>query len=120
MKTIKIHGDEWEIEYVKAMLASVRKQRFEKAEWHPRDALVRNDGSRATIYTGQPFDSAQYQIGKGAWDHDHCEVCNWTFHGSATPANITGYFNGYNWLCTECYERFIEGNELEEPDGGGK
>ena len=113
MRTIKIHGDNWDIDYIKAMLSTVRQQRFEKAQWQSRDALVSKDGSRATIYTGQPFDAAKFTIQKNFWDHDHCEVCNWTFSTFEGPDHTAGYLNGYNWLCSECHDRFVVGNELK-------
>jgi hypothetical protein len=112
MKSVKIHGDDWDLGYVLAMLKNVKRDKLIKAKWEPRDALVRLDGSRATIYTGQDFDPAQYQIKRKFWDHDHCQVCNWTLFASDDPGHVNGYTDGYNWLCTECNQKFVEGKEF--------
>jgi hypothetical protein len=55
METITIRGDGWEVDYLRCMLRGLRPGAFTKQKWAPRDALVTNDGRRATIYTGQPF-----------------------------------------------------------------
>jgi hypothetical protein len=114
IKTIKIHGDDWDIEYILKMLEDVKRDKLVSARWQPRDALVRADGSRATIYTGQDFDPAQYEIKRAFWDHDHCQVCMWTFSKSDDMEKTDGYTDGYNWLCKECHRRFIEGRELDQ------
>ncbi len=114
MKTIKIHSDDWNFDYVLAMLEGVKRDKLVRATWQPRDALVRLDGSRATIYTGQTFDPKQFEIKREFWDHDHCQVCMWTFSKSEDPEKTDGYTDGYNWLCMECHRRFIDGHELDQ------
>jgi len=107
MKTITIRGEKWDVEYVQSMLHGMQPGEFQRTAWTRRDALVAKDGSRATIYTGQPFDSSNMTIKHDYWDHDHCEVCNWLFIDTEGVEHSSGYFNGYNWLCDECYRLFI-------------
>ena len=45
-------------------------------------------------------------------DHKHCLVCWWAMYASDDEARCQGYEAEDNWLCVECYTRFIRGNEL--------
>lgn len=112
MKTITIRGEEWEVDYALCMLRGMQDGSFHPAEWAPRDALVRKDGTRATIYCGQEYDPAEMTIEKGGWDHSHCEVCNWEFMDALGKDHTHGYFNGYNWLCDACYRLFVLDDRL--------
>jgi len=107
MNTINIRGDEWEVDYLLAMLSTMKPGKFQKQGWTPRDALVSNDGRLYTIYTGQTFDPDKMTLCKGFWGHDHCEACNWELNDFQGEEHAVGYFNGYNWLCEECYRLFV-------------
>jgi hypothetical protein len=114
MKNIIIRGEAWDALYIAAMLDGLKNKHFEEKHWFPHDALVSKDGKRATVFTGQVFDANEYSLQRKFWDHDHCEVCNWELHKSKDPEHANGYFNGYNWLCRECYARFLAGTELTD------
>ncbi|MDD4059868.1 MAG: hypothetical protein PHW08_04085 [Kiritimatiellae bacterium] len=112
-KTITIREDEWEVDYLLAMLDGITPDEFHKQRWAPRDALVMKDGSRATIYTGQPFDPEKKTIQRAFWDHDHCLACNWVLIDTQGEEHIVGYTDGYNWLCEECYRLLIKEDQLK-------
>jgi hypothetical protein len=42
----------------------------------------------------------------GGWDHEHCALC-WQKISGIAGANQSGYTDGRDWLCTDCYEKFI-------------
>ena len=113
MKTVTIRDEEWDTEYVSAMLSGMRDGEFHRATWSSRDALVTKDGVCATVYTGQRYDSNKMELRRSFWDHDHCEVCNWLLTDSQGEEHSVGYFNGYNWLCEECYRLFIDERKAE-------
>ena len=54
--------------------------------------------------------------------HDHCQVCWWTLFDSEEAESGVGYVNENNcWLCTECYEQFINQNHnkvVQSPSAG--
>ncbi len=38
----------------------------------------------------------------------YCNLCRWELFASKdAPDHATGYTNGRDWLCTECYDKFI-------------
>jgi hypothetical protein len=52
-------------------------------------------------------DSAKFEVLKKGWTKDHCAVCRWElFESKDDPEYGTGYTNGRDWLCMECYEKF--------------
>ena len=50
-------------------------------------------------------DAANFELVKGKWTLDHCAVCRWELY-EAEDDHGAGYFNGRDWICTECYEKF--------------
>ena len=109
---IKIRDADWQEEYILIMLRRMKPGAFLRSKWEPRDVLYAKDGSRSTIYTGQAYDPEIMTLRLKAWDHDHCEACNWELIDSQGDDHAYGYFNGYNWLCDECYRLFIVEDRL--------
>jgi len=42
---------------------------------------------------------------KDGWKKDLCAICRWELF-EAEDDHGTGFTNGRDWLCTECYEKF--------------
>ncbi len=38
----------------------------------------------------------------------YCEICCWELKQSENIEHSTGYFNGQDWVCSECYENLIK------------
>jgi len=113
MNTIKLHNEEWSLDYIAQVLNRARDGlKFKKENWQPRDALVSKNGIQDTIYTGQEYDKKQFHLVKDRWDHDHCLICNWKFYQSKKQEIIEGYTNGYNWVCIECFEKVLNNKEI--------
>jgi hypothetical protein len=72
-----------------------------------RDALVQRTGT-ASLYVGQQYDPAYYDLVHGGWNHDHCEICWWTLSDGGDEEHSVGYTDGQRWICSECYNQFIE------------
>jgi hypothetical protein len=45
-------------------------------------------------------------LDKGAWDHERCALC-WQTISEYPTDQQEGYFDGGNWLCMECYSKYI-------------
>ncbi len=43
---------------------------------------------------------------KNAWNHEHCSLC-WETISEETNFQQEGYTNGNDWLCIECYNKYI-------------
>jgi hypothetical protein len=104
---IEIHGELWGAASVIELGEYYARFDWEKRRWLSRDALVRRSNRMLRLYTGQSYDSEQFDLVKGGWDEDHCAICTWKLCESDSAAHGEGYTNGQDWLCTECYERFV-------------
>jgi|SRR6185503_4475331 len=110
--TVLLHGDEWLIEHIRDEIAWSRsKTGWVLTPWKNRPALV--DKNHSSPFTGQVLRNAAQRVDPEGWDHDHCEICWWKLMEGDNPSRSAGYtFNGRNWLCTECYEKFVAPERL--------
>jgi len=53
-------------------------------------------------------DSTNFRLVAGGWKKDECLICRWELFCSEDDLEHgVGYTNGRDWLCTECYEKFL-------------
>jgi hypothetical protein len=50
-------------------------------------------------------ESLNFELIKGGWKKDRCTICCWELFESQDDHG-TGYSNGRDWLCLECYDKF--------------
>jgi hypothetical protein len=44
---------------------------------------------------------------------DNCLICRWELHESEDlPEHSVAFTNGRDWICMECYEKFLEGPDF--------
>ena len=100
--------------------AFVRTLGFVRRPYSDQDMLLALEPNDAgcyvsSVYHGEPFDSAQYRLVRGGWDHEHCYLCCakvlpgdewWTTH----PANYDNEIG----LCSECYTSQTEKGKGEK------
>jgi hypothetical protein len=63
------------IRRVFASCPSLRTKKPMDRDTLPPDSRDGGEWYRSTPYTGQPFDSEEYELVEGGWDHEHCDVC---------------------------------------------
>jgi len=110
-ETLEIHGSRWNVDYVRDAIQLCRAYNWHwhKADWKPRDVAVERKTRRVSFDLGLASDSATFELVKGGWKKDHCFICRWELFESQDDASHgTGYTNGHDWLCTECYTKFWE------------
>lgn len=49
-------------------------------------------------------------VDANAWDHEHCSLC-WQKISENPADRQEGYRDGDDWLCVECYNKYIRGQE---------
>jgi len=110
-ETVEIHGSPWNVDYVRAavQLSRAYNWHWHKTAWKARDIAVERKTGRVSFDLGLAADSANFELVKAGWKKDHCFICRWELFESKDDAEHgTGYTNGHDWLCTECYTKFWE------------
>jgi hypothetical protein len=104
---VEIHGELWNASFVRELSEYFGKFHWENRQWAARDALLYRADSGLHLYSGQPYDHEKADLLKGGWSEDHCAICRWKLIDSESPEHREGFTNGQDWLCKECYERFV-------------
>ncbi|MGD0180569.1 MAG: Clp protease N-terminal domain-containing protein [Terriglobales bacterium] len=113
--TVEIHGSAWHASYVRKAIDRCRKYswHWHKCPWRPRDIVIDLKSGAFSFVLELAEDSANFRLVKGGWTKDHCAVCRWElFESKDDPERGTGYTNGRDWLCTQCYEKFWKGPDF--------
>lgn len=87
-------------------LVEDRSRKWRRQRFQPSDAVeYRLDGKR--IDTRARADApAGGTLVPDAWDHEHCALC-WGTISPHTGDGHEGYTDGADWLCVECFARYV-------------
>jgi len=104
---ITIHGSSFHREAIRRAISRCREYNWhwQKAQWQPRDVLIHQRSHRVSFDLSLASDTENFEVAKGGWTKDHCAICRWELFASADDHG-TGYTNGREWICVECYDRF--------------
>ncbi len=74
-----------------------------ESRWYPVEG-----GHRVLIrdFNDLTYDSALFTIEKGAWAHEHCDICDERIP-QMTLCYVTGVDEPYHLLCVKCYEEKV-------------
>jgi hypothetical protein len=107
LEIVEIHGEEWDAGYFKEQLPKLRKFAWRKRQWRPLDILVEISSGRIFFDMALKEDVA-FKLVVGGWPRELCSLCHWELNADGGPEHASGYTNGREWLCTECYEKFLK------------
>lgn len=104
---VTIHGLPFKLEDVLGEVRRCRLHRWHwhKASWKPRDCVTQRQSDKVSLDLTLAEDSVNFEMIKGGWKKDHCTICCWELFESRDDHG-TGYTNGRDWLCMECYDKF--------------
>jgi hypothetical protein len=107
--TISIHGSQVEVELIRRLLVRCRERNWlwRKGPLKPRDCIIERKSGKISLDLSLAEDSANFELIKDGWKKDSCMICRWELYESADDAERgTGYTNGHDWICRECYDKF--------------
>ncbi len=104
---ITIHGLPFKVDDVLGEVRRCRlhKWHWRKASWKPQDCVTERQSGKVSLDITLAEDSAKFEVIKGGWKKDRCTICCWELFESQDDHG-TGYTNGRDWLCMECYDKF--------------
>ena len=79
----------------------------------PVESIGHSDeiGSDRAFFDVTLKDDPGFKLVAGGWHREFCSLCHWELNADGGPAHADGYTNGREWLCAECYEKFLEPRE---------
>ncbi len=91
-------------------LEYLRNVKWKSDTWKLSPALIDKSGGTIRSYIGQQFDEKYFDLVPDGWTHDHCEICN---------IEISDGENAYqsednDWVCEDCFNDFLEPDNIEE------
>jgi hypothetical protein len=110
---VEIHGIRRNTEFVREAVQRCRMYnwQWQKRPWTNTDIIIERKTGKVSFDLKLAEHSATFELVKGGWKKDHCFVCRWELFESQNESDSehsTGYTNGHDWLCTECYAKFFE------------
>jgi hypothetical protein len=111
---LEIHGFAMDAEYIRQKVRTCRKfnWHWRKSLWKARNLAVGKDG-RISFDVSLAANTKDFDLQPGGWKKDYCAICRWElFESENQPEHNTGYTNGRDWVCTECYEKFLMGPDF--------
>lgn len=107
---IEIHGFPMDAVYIREQVQARRNANWHwrQDNWKARDLVIRKDG-KLSFDVSLAADTNNFELLKSGWKKDRCTICRWELYESDEPEHGIGYTNGREWVCTECYEKFLQG-----------
>jgi hypothetical protein len=84
---------------------------WDKRAWTNVDIVIEKKTGKVSFDLYLAADSENFELVKAGWKKEHCFICRWELFESQNDGDAdhgTGYTNGREWLCTECYKKFWE------------
>lgn len=109
VNAVQLHGSHRDAAHLRSMAARHQRQPWlwQQEAWHPRDIVSSIVSGELSFDISLADDSANFKLVKGGWTSDNCVVCGWRLFESEILAHGSGYTNGRDWLCIECYEKLF-------------
>ena len=107
---VEIHGATCNADYIRdrVKLCCEFNWHWQKQEWKERDIAIHRHTGGVSFDANLAGSSEEHDFVQGRWEKDYCAICLWElFESSDDAAHGVGVTNGRNWVCTECYEKFI-------------
>lgn len=101
-----IHGHSLPLEYVNAKAGQLRKFAWVRRDWKPMD-VVADKLQGGICFDLSVEDESRYELVPGGWTTEPCVICGWELSAEGGPEHSEAFTNGRQWLCAECYHRFV-------------
>lgn len=107
---IRIHDHDCSADFIQRRVKRCREVawHWEKEKWRPRDIVKQKETGHISFDIALA-ENPNFELVKDGWTRDLCAICAWILFASAGGESPVGYTNGRQWVCSECYEKFLSG-----------
>ncbi len=113
-EVMAIRGTKRNVEELRKDVRKLRECYWTCKQWKARNIVVKKDGKKVSFDLTLAKKSSEFELVKGGWKKDQCEICRGELFESEDVAHGTGFTNGKDWICIECHYRFID-NDFFSP-----
>jgi len=103
---LEVHGRQIPTAFVTRTAERLRQFAWVRRDWKPMDVVVDNLEGRICFELAVK-DDPRYEFVAGGWTKEPCAICGWELSAEEGPERSEAFTNGRQWLCAECYYRFI-------------
>ena len=106
---IQIHGASRDAAHIRSLVAQYQRHPWywRQEAWLPRDIVAHVATEQTSFDLSLANDAANFKLVGGGWASENCAICGWRLFESTTLSHGSGFTNGRDWVCTECYEKFF-------------
>ena len=108
---VEVHNLRLPADYVRDRVRYCREYNWHwhKKAWVARDIVVNRQTGKFSLDVELASNASGFELIESGWKKDHCVICTWELCETSDPEHGNGYTNGRDWLCSECYEKFVRG-----------
>jgi hypothetical protein len=109
-----IHGSPRNINFIRERVKMVRRSNWYwgQAPFKPRDIVLQRESGKISLDLSLAANTQEFELKAGGYTKDLCLICDWElFESQSEPDHGVAYTNGQKWVCTECYEKFLQGTD---------
>ena len=106
-KPLTIHGRSWPPSVIEHRVQECKRFFWKKAIFVAPDIVIHRKNGLISFDTSLCSAVPEFDLLRSGWKQTECRICTWSFAESEDAELGTGYTNGRDWICTECYERFL-------------
>lgn len=109
-ETIIIHDTQHDAETIRIRVVECLafSWYWRKQQWTPRDLVVERNTGHISFDLSLAENNEVFEVASHSWKYDLCAICRWRLHQSPGQEHSTGYTNGRDWVCLECYDKFLK------------
>lgn len=106
MQATEIHGRRLPSLAIDAMVKKLIQFAWVRRDWKAMDVVV-DDVEGGICFDLAVKDDPRYKFVAGGWTKEPCAICGWELTPQGGPERSEAFTNGRQWLCAECYHRFV-------------
>lgn len=103
---VEIHGKPFPLGLITSWAEKFRQFAWARRNWKPIDVMVDNEQG-GICFDLAVKDDPRYKFVPGGWTKEPCVICGWELTAEGGPEHSEAFTNGRQWLCAECYHRFV-------------
>jgi hypothetical protein len=107
-KPVILHGRPWPPSVIEYRVQECKRFFWKRANFVAPDVVIHRKDGLISFDTSLCSAEPEFELVKGGWKQTECQICTWKFAESEDAARGRGYTNGRDWICTECYEKFLK------------